>query len=254
MKCQIFKPWTIEGDRIVVHALDLPDGLGVCETCRGRGVFWSKYDGEEYGPTGTCKDCDGTGSQSVAFGCDLFGMGDLLRAVVSDVGPTGHAAKTHTVTSSDGTVRPMFPADLLRIAFGWMDSRLSQTSGYAKVIRGESTEPIHWLLPTEHPERVRELWPRWENGWGVGNHRPNVTLCLVVRTQGDAEKLSPSRDLKDLCNVGIWFNNQQRCIEYPPHVPMDCVILDPRNANPEALADVRRQASESGISIIELEI
>ena len=66
----------------------------------------------------------------------------------------------------------------------------------------DSTPHVDYLIVTQHPERLRELWPVWGCHPDAGDLycRDNVILAVPVETQADIERLVPALlKCHDLC-------------------------------------------------------
>lgn len=162
------------------------------------------------------------GAGDVLVTVDVFQPWEGLVLVESGLPAWRYAA--HSRETRDIPLRPMEYSEVLSDLFAHIDANPQTT----------------FHLVTEHPERVREVWPAWaDHACETGDcphskqvecdagasrfHRPNVTLSLgPLATQADADRLVPEMlPLADLCgglelysvpteriNYGQWLLNE----------------------------------------------
>lgn len=235
MSVQLWQPWAVHNNRIILTGEPMPDkGTVLVGECVEVPMPVSEWPA-------TALECGARECTREVFRpLDIFAPHD---------GP---------VYNQHGNLTNLTHADLLRTFFRDLDQRPN----------------VQVLCVTAYPELVPQSWPadvetvvRALQGKGDVTHAKLSNLTILagpIRCQADLERLAPvMRGLRDLCRVGLWFDGQEAGLDvlrqaadfwetakhYRREIAYSSILLTSPNQH---TADVERQVEGSGVEVIRL--
>lgn len=260
MTPQLWQPWTVHNDRIILTGEPMPDEgtvlVGGVPLCKVTGHEWGTDTITEDHPC-RCESCQGPHFSHL----DLFTPHD--GPVVE---PSGKL-----LLFRDGMMGSMqlFSQPCYKGAF------VTHTDLLRAFFHDLGQRPdVRLLCVTAYPELVPQSWPadvetvvRALQGKGDVTHAKLSNLTILagpIHCQADLERLAPvMRGLRNLCRVGLWFDGQEAGLDvlrqaadfwetakhYRREIAYSSILLTSPNQH---TADVERQVEGSGVEVIRL--